>query len=203
MCALELLSMNTDKGASHSGRASTPSPKKKVSTCGWTGRRPGQRRRRSQRRDHPELQSRQATGYPGSQGAGRGVCPVGGVEGAAAPSPAASVRRAAPHQRARGPCNHVVDAEASEAGRPEQSDRGARVFVGAFPKGRSSSRKLNAVIRRVGARPLEVRAWRSGVPRCLRRPRLSSSGAARWRSTVTCGTGPSVNQRRSWGGRTS
>ena len=42
--ALELLSLNTDKGASHSGRASTRSPRKKVSTCGWTGRRPGQRR---------------------------------------------------------------------------------------------------------------------------------------------------------------
>ena len=41
--ALELLSVNTDKGASHSGRAFTRSPTKKVNTCVWTGRKPGQR----------------------------------------------------------------------------------------------------------------------------------------------------------------
>ena len=41
-------------------------------------------------------------------------------------SPAASVRRAAPHQRARGPCNH----EAGKAGRPEQSDRGVVGLAG-------------------------------------------------------------------------
>ena len=84
---------------------------------------------RSRRRDHTEPQSRYATRYPGSQSAGRGVCPVGGVESAVAASSTAPVRRAAPHQRARGPCNHVVDTEDSEAGRPEQSDRGVVGFA--------------------------------------------------------------------------
>ena len=101
----------------------------------------------------------------------------------------------------------------------------SRVCVGAFSKGRSSLRKLNAVIRRVGAlllrsgctldvvwiptwptprmRLLKVRAWRSGVPRCLPRPRLSFFGAARQKSTVTCGTGSSVHRKLSWGGRVS
>ena len=177
---------------------------------------------------HPEPQSRRAIGYPGSQVAGRGVCPVGGVEGAAAPSPAASVRRAA-HI-------NVLEARAIMLSMRKLVKQGvqnsrivvlsdSRVCVGAFSKGRSSSRKLNAVIRRVGAlllrsgctldvvwiptwanpadapsRGASLEEWRAKVPAA---PSLELFGAARPRSTVTCGTGSSVPRRRSWGGRAS
>ena len=64
----------------------------------------------------------------------------------------------------------------STRGGPCCSGAGARWMSSGFRPGPTPRMRL-----------LEVRAWRSGVPRCLLRPRLSFFGAAHQKSTVTCG----------------